>query len=80
VGFKGKIYADHSVVALSDFVCGANKKDAHLTGVNWVRDLPEAADRIFKAVDEALSAGARTADLGGSLTTRQMGDAILKRL
>ena len=42
VGFKGKIYADHSVVALSDFVCGANKKDAHLTGVNWVRDLPEA--------------------------------------
>jgi prolyl-tRNA synthetase len=42
VGFKGKIYADHSVVGLSDFVCGANKKDAHLTNVNWVRDLPEA--------------------------------------
>ena len=42
VGFKSKIYADHSVAALSDFVCGANKKDAHLTGVNWVRDLPEA--------------------------------------
>jgi prolyl-tRNA synthetase len=42
VGFKGMIYADHSVAALSDFVCGANKKDAHLTGVNWVRDLPEA--------------------------------------
>jgi prolyl-tRNA synthetase len=46
VGFKGKVYADHSVVALSDFVCGANKKDAHFTGVNWGRDLPEptAAD------------------------------------
>jgi prolyl-tRNA synthetase len=42
VGFKGKVYADHSVVALADFVCGANRKDAHLTGVNWVRDLPEA--------------------------------------
>jgi prolyl-tRNA synthetase len=42
VGFKGKIYADHSVVALNDFVCGANRKDAHLTGVNWLRDLPEA--------------------------------------
>jgi prolyl-tRNA synthetase len=42
VGFKGMIYADHSVVGLSDFVCGANKKDAHLTNVNWVRDLPEA--------------------------------------
>jgi prolyl-tRNA synthetase len=42
VGFKGKIYADHSVVALADFVCGANRKDAHLTGVNWGRDLHEA--------------------------------------
>ena len=28
-------------VALADFVCGANKKDAHFTGVNWGRDLPE---------------------------------------
>jgi prolyl-tRNA synthetase len=43
VGFKGRIYADHSVLAMHDFVCGANKKDLHLTGVNWVRDLPEAA-------------------------------------
>ncbi len=41
LGFKGKVYADHSVAALADFVCGANKKDAHLTGVNWGRDLPE---------------------------------------
>jgi prolyl-tRNA synthetase len=46
VGFKGKIYADHSVLALGDFVCGANRKDAHFTGVNFGRDLPEpeAAD------------------------------------
>jgi len=43
VGFKGRVYADHSVVALADFVCGANRKDAHFTGVNWGRDLPEAA-------------------------------------
>ena len=42
VGFKGRIYADHSVLALADFVVGANRKDAHLTGVNWGRDLPEA--------------------------------------
>jgi prolyl-tRNA synthetase len=42
VGFKGRIYADHSVLALGDFVCGANKKDTHLTFVNWGRDLPEA--------------------------------------
>jgi prolyl-tRNA synthetase len=46
VGFAGKVYADHSVMGLADFVCGANRKDAHLTGVNWGRDLPEpvAAD------------------------------------
>ena len=42
---RARIYADHSVVALADFVCGANKKDAHLTGVNWGRDLPEADRR-----------------------------------
>jgi prolyl-tRNA synthetase len=43
VGFKGQVYADHSVLALADFVCGANKKDAHFTGVNFGRDLPEPA-------------------------------------
>jgi prolyl-tRNA synthetase len=26
---------------MSDFVCGANEVDFHLTGVNWGRDLPE---------------------------------------
>jgi prolyl-tRNA synthetase len=41
VGFRGKVYADHSAVALADFVCGANRKDTHLIGVNWGRDLPE---------------------------------------
>ena len=41
VGLKCQVYADHSAVQLSDFVCGANRTDAHLTGVNWGRDLPE---------------------------------------
>ncbi len=48
--------------------------------LRWSLGRPDAADRIWKAVDRALSAGARTADLGGSLTTRQMTDAILKQL
>ena len=26
---------------MSDFICGANKNDQHVTGVNWRRDLPE---------------------------------------
>ncbi|HRP27739.1 MAG TPA: proline--tRNA ligase [Burkholderiaceae bacterium] len=36
-----KIVADRSVAAMSDFVCGANEADAHLTGVNWGRDASE---------------------------------------
>jgi len=39
VGLKCRIYADHSALALADFVCGANKKDTHLLGVNWERDV-----------------------------------------
>jgi prolyl-tRNA synthetase len=41
VGFRGRIYVDHAAAQLADFVCGANEKDVHLTGVNWGRDLPE---------------------------------------
>ncbi len=46
VGLKLRVVADHAVLSLADFACGANEKDMHLSGVNWVRDLPEpeAAD------------------------------------
>ncbi len=37
------VIVDHSAAQLADFVCGANKADAHLAGVNWGRDLPEPA-------------------------------------
>jgi len=40
VGLKLTLIADHAAAAASDFVCGANKADAHLAGVNWGRDLP----------------------------------------
>jgi prolyl-tRNA synthetase len=36
-----KVIADRTVAAMSDFICGANEPDFHLTGVNWGRDLPE---------------------------------------
>jgi len=36
-----KVVADRTVAAMSDFICGANEADFHLTGVNWGRDLPE---------------------------------------
>jgi 3-isopropylmalate dehydrogenase len=40
----------------------------------------EAADRIEAAVAKALAGGARSPDLGGSMTTTQMGDAVLAAL
>ncbi len=58
VGFLGPlalrcpIVADHSALALSDFVCGANVRDAHVTGVNWGRDLPEPAAADLRNVVE----------------------------
>ena len=38
---KVKVIADRAVVAMSDFVCGANEAGFHLAGVNFGRDLPE---------------------------------------
>ena len=34
------VIVDRSAAHLSDFTCGANRDDVHLTGVNWVRDCP----------------------------------------
>ena len=39
-----------------------------------------AADRIEAAVAKALAGGARSPDLGGTMTTAQMGDAVLAAL
>jgi prolyl-tRNA synthetase len=36
-----RVVADREVAVLADFICGANRIDHHITGVNWVRDLPE---------------------------------------
>ncbi|GAA0400979.1 proline--tRNA ligase [Cocleimonas flava] len=41
VGLKIRIFADHAVKNMADFVCGANVDDKHHIGVNWGRDLPE---------------------------------------
>jgi prolyl-tRNA synthetase len=36
-----KLVVDREVAVMADWVCGANDKDFHITGVNWGRDLPE---------------------------------------
>ena len=52
VGLKCRVYADHSALALADFVCGANEKDMHLTGVNWERDVSGALAADLRNVIE----------------------------
>jgi 3-isopropylmalate dehydrogenase len=48
--------------------------------LRWSLERPADADRLYAAVERALAQGARTRDLGGSLTTAQMGDAVLAAL
>ena len=38
------VVADRAVMAMSDFVCGANDTGFHYTGVNFGRDLPEPSE------------------------------------
>ncbi|GJL82858.1 MAG: proline--tRNA ligase [marine bacterium B5-7] len=47
-----RVIADQDAALLSDFVCGANRAEYHLTGVNWGRDIdePEVMD-LRKAID-----------------------------
>jgi prolyl-tRNA synthetase len=52
VGLECPIYADHAALALADFVCGANEKDQHLTGVNWDRDVRSATAADLRKVVE----------------------------
>lgn len=43
-------------------------------------ELPALAARVRLAVEKTLAGGAKTPDLGGKLTTTQMGDAVLANL
>lgn len=40
VGLDLPVFVDRSAAQLSNFVCGANRQDMHLTHVNWDRDCP----------------------------------------
>ncbi len=42
VGLTIRVIADFATKNMTDFICGANRDGEHLTGVNWLRDLPEA--------------------------------------
>ncbi|MCH9670478.1 MAG: proline--tRNA ligase [Gammaproteobacteria bacterium] len=65
VGLSIKVIADHAALAMSDFVCGANVPEKHLTGVNWGRDVPQpqAADLRNVVEGDASPRGAGTLSL-----------------
>jgi 3-isopropylmalate dehydrogenase len=48
--------------------------------LRWSLGRPDLAARLYAAVERALESGARTPDLGGALTSEQMGDAVLAAL
>jgi 3-isopropylmalate dehydrogenase len=48
--------------------------------LRWSLSRADLADRLVSAVTEALDRGALTRDLGGTLSTSRMGDAVLARL
>lgn len=48
--------------------------------LRWSLNQVEAADNLLAAVKKTLDQGAKTKDLGGSLNTVQMGDAVLANI
>jgi 3-isopropylmalate dehydrogenase len=48
--------------------------------LRWSLGRADLADRLAAAVERALEAGARTPDLGGRLSTSEMGEAVLANL
>ncbi len=65
----------------------AGQGTANPAGAIWAGALmlehvgyPEAGARVLSALEDALEAGTRTRDLGGSATTEEMTDAVIGRL
>lgn len=61
------VIVDRDAALLSDFVCGANKDDYHLTGVNWQRDAEYQAVADLRNVVE----GDQSPDGEGVLTIKR---------
>ncbi len=61
------VFVDRAALHVADFACGANRDDEHLLGVNWGRDLPEAAAVDIRNVVE----GDPSPDGQGTLVIRR---------
>ena len=67
VGLPLPMIVDRSAAQLADFICGANRDDTHLTGVNWDRDCPLDRVEDLRNVQE----GDPSPDGQGSLLIRR---------
>lgn len=67
VGLDLPCYVDHSAAALTNFICGANRNDVHLTNVNWQRDVGNHAVADLRNV----VAGDRSPDGKGTLSFKR---------
>lgn len=66
VGLAVDAYIDRSAWHLSDFACGANLEQKHLTGVNWERDVPQVTAEHVVDLRKVVQ-GDRSPDGKGSL-------------
>jgi prolyl-tRNA synthetase len=46
------LIADPAVLAMTNFICGANKEDTHYAGFNWGRDCPKPEEADLRTVQE----------------------------
>ncbi|MBV1914968.1 MAG: proline--tRNA ligase [Pseudomonadales bacterium] len=67
VNLKIKTYVDHSAANVADFICGANKDEIHLSGVNWDRDCSFDAAADLRQVE----AGDPSPDGNGTLDIKR---------
>ncbi len=67
VGLAIPLLVDRDASLLADFVCGANKDDYHLTGVNWDRDT--TPHEVFDLRN--IVKGDRSPDGSGTLTIKR---------
>jgi len=85
VGLTIPVIVDRAAAHVADFVCGANKDEQHLTGVNWGRDLAEAetADLRNVVAGDASPDGKGTLDIARGIEVGhifQLGDNYSKKL
>ena len=50
IALKCPIIADHAVIDMQNFICGANEQGHHYINANWQRDLPLAAHEDLRKI------------------------------